>query len=102
MERLRESVWNLQVYRGFKAWTGKEGFRERIKYLEDRFSASILEAEIPLIEISSTMIRNRVKEGKSIKYLVPETVENYIKKKDCILNDLEWAVIEMIKICNWF
>jgi len=33
------------------------------------------------------MIRNRVKEGKSIKYLVPETVENYIKKKDCILND---------------
>jgi len=21
----------------FKAWTGKEGFRERIKYLEDRF-----------------------------------------------------------------
>jgi len=61
MERLRESVWNLQVYRGFKPGTGKEGFRERIKYLEDRFSASILEAEIPLIEISSTMIRNRVK-----------------------------------------
>jgi len=39
--------------------TGKEGFRERIKYLEDRFSASILEAEIPLIEISSTMIRGK-------------------------------------------
>ncbi|WP_136479226.1 nicotinate-nucleotide adenylyltransferase [Acetivibrio thermocellus] len=65
--------------------TGKEGFRERIKYLEDRFSASILEAEIPLIEISSTMIRNRVKEGKSIKYLVPETVENYIKKEGLYL-----------------
>ncbi|NLP14826.1 MAG: nicotinate-nucleotide adenylyltransferase [Clostridium sp.] len=57
----------------------RDGFRERIKYLERKFSAKIHEAYISLIEVSSTMIRERVKENKSIRYLVPEAVEDYIK-----------------------
>jgi nicotinate-nucleotide adenylyltransferase len=35
----------------------------------------------PLLDISATYIRNNVREGKSIRYLVTEQVENYIFRK---------------------
>lgn len=38
------------------------------------------------IAISASEIRERVKEGKSIRYLVPLRVETYIKKQDLYLN----------------
>jgi nicotinate-nucleotide adenylyltransferase len=39
---------------------------------------NILIEETPMLEISATQIRRRVKEWKSIKYLVPEPVEQFI------------------------
>ncbi|QED48711.1 nicotinate-nucleotide adenylyltransferase [Cytobacillus dafuensis] len=45
-------------------------------------SYPILYAEVPNIEISSSLIRSRLKEGKTIQYMVPESVRNYIKEKN--------------------
>lgn len=56
-----------------------QDFYRQMEYLKDTYGAVIHFIETPLIEISSTDIRKRIKEGRSIKYLVPESVEEYIK-----------------------
>lgn len=45
----------------------------------------IHKVEAPLVEISSTMIRKRIKEHQSIQYVVLESVIEYIKKKNFYL-----------------
>lgn len=40
----------------------------------------IVYAEVPEMEISSSLIRDRLMEGKTIRYIVPESVRNYIKE----------------------
>lgn len=40
----------------------------------------ILEIDVPMVDISSTIIRERLQENKSILYLVPDSVNTYIKE----------------------
>ena len=43
---------------------------------------AMIAIQIPRVDISSTMIRQRVSEGNLSKFLFPKSVENYIKGKD--------------------
>ncbi|GAU77433.1 nicotinate-nucleotide adenylyltransferase [Fusibacter sp. 3D3] len=59
--------------------------KAKIEELSLELGAHIELCSVPALAISSTDIRDRVREGKSIKYLLPETVENYICKEKIYL-----------------
>lgn len=51
-------------------------------FIENTISANIKILDAPLIEISSTYIRNLIKEGKSIRFLLPDSVNEEIEKNN--------------------
>ncbi len=51
---------------------------EKIGYLENKYKVKIEYIKAPMINVSSSDIRNFVKNNKSIRYLVDEKVERYI------------------------
>ena len=57
-----------------------DAMKEHIRYLHKKYQARIELLQAPLVEISSTTIRKRAEKGLSLRYMVPETVEEYIKK----------------------
>lgn len=57
------------------------GLDDVIRYFGDQGRSRIHRLATPELEISSTDIRERVRSGRSIKYIVPESVENYILKE---------------------
>ncbi len=56
-------------------------YNEAENVLSHRSGYSVYSLEGSLLDISSTAIRSRVRQDKSIAYLVPATVEQYIKQQ---------------------
>ena len=56
--------------------------QEQISYLKERYGAKIELLRAPLLEISSTTIRKRAAMRRGIRYIVPDSVSNYIKEHE--------------------
>jgi len=88
-----DAIIELETWKSFKELLGlvkfiaatRPGITDtqlhlKIQDLIDKYDANITITEVPALAISSTDIRERVQTRKSIKYLLPETVEQFIYK----------------------
>ncbi|MCC6574197.1 MAG: nicotinate (nicotinamide) nucleotide adenylyltransferase [Planctomycetes bacterium] len=61
-----------EVFKGLRAKLGRD--------VAARLEKAVI--EMPLLEISSTAIRSRIKAGLSVRYLVPDTVRAFIDREN--------------------
>lgn len=73
---LRECFFVAATRPGFNL----EALGHKLSHLSREALAKIKTIEVPALAISSTDIRHRVREGRPIKYLLPEAVEKFIFK----------------------
>ncbi|MGL5716698.1 MAG: nicotinate-nucleotide adenylyltransferase [Paraclostridium sp.] len=62
--------------------------KEKIERLEKLYNADIKAVDVPSLDISSTYIREQMKEQKSVKYLIPDDVQKYIEEKNIYTHKL--------------
>lgn len=66
----------------------KEEINKEIDFLRENFGTKINLIKTPLYEISSTDLRDRIREGKSLRYLIPKKVLDYIEESGFYKVDL--------------
>ena len=66
----------------------KEEINNEIDFLRESFGTRINLIKTPLYEISSTDLRDRIHEGKSLRYLIPKKVLDYIEESGFYKGDL--------------
>ncbi|WP_211745535.1 nicotinate-nucleotide adenylyltransferase [Paenibacillus sp. Marseille-Q4541] len=59
---------------------GRPGFDLHLDDLPEFLQERVLHAEMPLVDISSTAIRRRLGNGKSVRFMVPDSVLQFIKR----------------------
>ena len=58
----------------------REEINKEIDFLRENFGTKVNLIKTPLYEISSTDLRDRIREGKSLRYLIPKKVLDYIEE----------------------
>ena len=66
----------------------REEVNKEIDFLRENFGTKVNLIKTPLYEISSTDLRDRIREGKSLRYLIPKKVLDYIEESGFYKGDL--------------
>ena len=69
-------------------YLNREEINKEIDFLKENFGTKINLIKTPLYEISSTDLRDRIREGKSLRYLIPKKVLDYIEESGFYKVDL--------------
>jgi nicotinate-nucleotide adenylyltransferase len=78
-----DSFQNLNKWKNYGAIVKNYPFYVYLRSgfeIENDFSANLNILNAPLLQISSTLIRKYIKEGKSVRYMVPDKVLEEIEK----------------------
>lgn len=69
-------------------YINKDEINREIDFLRENFGTKVNLINTPLYEISSTDLRDRIREGKSLRYLIPKKVLDYIEESGFYKGDL--------------
>lgn len=72
------SLCNFVVFR--RSGYSMEDMLKQKERIEKKFNKKIIFLDIPVIDISSTTIRNKIRNGENISYLVPEKARCMVNK----------------------
>lgn len=70
---------NCSILAAYRKHQRQEEFFRHIAYLNEKYPGKFHPLDTPNLEVSSQEIRQRIQAGRTIRYLVPRTVESYIQ-----------------------
>lgn len=68
---------------------GIDGLETLAKERAAALGADIRLVDAPIMEISSSVVRGRIRSGKSVRYMLPESVRKYIEENNLYQNTAE-------------
>jgi len=71
---------NCEILAAVRGDKKREDLNKKAEELKEKYGARISLLPIGQMEISSSLIRKRIAEGKSVRYMLPEKVRAYILK----------------------
>lgn len=82
-----ELLKNFSFVIGMRPGYKEQELETMIRRVQDAYGTQIAQINNSEVEISSSDIKERIRTGKSIKYLLPDDVESYIRKNGLYTKD---------------